>query len=188
MVIESEANIFQRHLIPEESRLVRYSMQQAGIYGSRTNVFYAHFVSVGFATTAVAMSFFNAISYFLQIPFRIVLKMVQFNPPGAAIALVEDATNVVKSLVFVSLGATFITAGLLSPKAIFTHFAPEYYDTLEERLKQENSLNQKKIARLEEELSKANQSLDRASFKLEEQRKELDALKRSTRRTWWRFC
>ncbi|NGX48122.1 MAG: hypothetical protein K1000chlam3_01512 [Chlamydiae bacterium] len=179
--IESEANIFQKYLIPSESRMVRYCMQKAGIFSSCSNFFYAHFVSVGFAVAAVAMSFFNTFSYFLQSPFKIILKIVQFNPIGAVTGFIGDLTNGVRSLVFVSMGVTFIVVGLLFPKAIFTHFAPEYYDSLEARLLQENAMLRKKNNRLEEENKTNIAVIDKESTVIQDLERENDDLKHPIR-------
>lgn len=177
MTSDVGANIFQKYLIPEESRLIRFCMQKAGLYSESPYFFYAHFVSVGFAVVAVAMSFFNIISYILQIPLKLILRVVQFDPFGIVTGLMTDASQVMKSIVFVSLGATFITAGLLFPKPIFTHFAPEYYETLEIRLQKEKTLLQKKIVSLEEEYKHLMHMMEKTSILIKKQERDIDNLK-----------
>lgn len=174
--------------------LVRYCMQKAGIYGSHSNFFYSHIVSVAFAAGAVAMSFFNTISYFLRAPFNIILNVVQFNPIGAVVGLISDCTNVIRSLVFVSLGVTFIVAGLLFPKAIFSHFAPEYYNDLETRLREEVNLLNNRIVWLEKEYRLKEEQLAGAHKVIDDQKKTILNLqpaappKTSPKKPFWKFC
>lgn len=177
MAVESEANVFQKYLIPSESRYVRYCMQKAGIYGNRPNFFYSHIVSVAFAIAAVVMSFFNALSYFVRIPLSILLNIVQFEPIGVVIGLINDCTNVIRSLVFVALGVWFIVAGLLFPKPIFFYFAPEYCDSLETRLMDEVSVLKERISWLENEFHAKQEELDGAHKLIDDQKKTIESFK-----------
>jgi len=135
-VSTTSSNFIQRNLIPEDSHYVRYVMQKAAHFGTHDNLLIAHGVSVAFAVLAVALSVFNAISYLLQTPVKILLNIVQFNPIGLVAHPVIDISSCLKSLLFVSLGVTFVVAGFLFPAALFTHFSPEYYEPLEVRLEQ----------------------------------------------------
>lgn len=149
--VDLGSNVFQRHLIPPDSLNVRFVMQKAGEYGNSTNIFYAHVVSVGFAIVAVALSFFNAFSYALRTPFNILVNVLSFSPIQVVKDLAGDLTGVAKSMVFVSLGVTFVVAGVLFPQAIFTHFAPEYSDTVEVRLRNELEKERKEKQELKTE-------------------------------------
>ncbi|NGX60221.1 MAG: hypothetical protein KR126chlam3_01390 [Chlamydiae bacterium] len=175
--IKSNANFFQKNLIPEKSNLVRYCMYKAGVFASHSNIFYAHFASVGCAIAAIAISFFNMLSYFLQPPFKILLNIVQFSPIKSVKNLFFDIANGVQSLVFVSMGMTFVVAGSIFPKAIFTYFAPEYYQTLKERNQHEIERNKRKISRLEEENNELSSIMDTTSAQLQNFEREIDDLK-----------
>lgn len=145
---KSDPTFIQRNLIPEKSRYVRYVMQKAADFGSSDHFFYAHVVSVGLAVAAVVMSAFNALSYLLQTPVKILLNIVQFNPLGLVTNFVMNLGDVAKSLLFVSLGVTLVVAGVLFPAPIFKHFSPEYYKPMEQRLKQKLDEANEKIAEL----------------------------------------
>ena len=158
------SNIFQRHLIPPDSLNVRYVMQKAGEFGNRDNLFYAHVASVSMAIVAVALSFFNAFSYALRTPFNLVVNILSFSPVKMAEDLVGDLTGMAKSMVFVSLGVTFVVAGVLFPGAIFTHFAPEYSDCIEVRLKNELKGQRKEMLALKAENKKLKEQIDDQSI------------------------
>lgn len=132
-----DVNLFQRYLIPTESRWVRFTMMKASECAREGNIFTSRVYSVALAIGAVVMSFFNAVSYLFGMPFRFGLHIFHFDPFNAFVDLGEDVTAVLRSLVFVSLGVTFVVAGLLFPEAIFTHFAPEDEGNEKERLQQE---------------------------------------------------
>jgi hypothetical protein len=134
---KSNPNLIQTSLIPEESRNVRYLMIKAKDFSSSENPLVAHLIPAILAAGSVALSAINALSYLLQAPIKILLNIVQFRPLGFFVDFAQDLTNLARSLLFVSLGATLIVAGILFPKPIFTHFAPEYYESLPERLKHE---------------------------------------------------
>ncbi len=166
-VAAAEANSFQKYLIPEESMVVRYCMQKAGVFANRSNPFLAHFVSVGFAVAAVAISAFNTISYMLQLPFKILFHVAQFNPYRVVVGAAQDLVNTAKSLVFVTMGVTFIVAGTLFPKPIFTHFAPLYYSSLEVRLKSDLKQEQAENKRLQKEVEKLTKAMEAATSRLQ---------------------
>lgn len=186
--ISSEANIFQKYLIPSQSHYVRFSMQKAGVFANRSNFFFSHFLSVGCAIAAIALSFFNTFIYLLQAPFRVLLHVVQLSPFRAIFGFLEDLTNVARSLVFVSMGTTFIVAGLFFPKAVFSHFAPEYYDSLEERLDHENARLRKKIERLEADLSEVTKVAEKATLLVQERENELDRLRHPAKSWVYKKC
>ena len=138
---ETNTNPFQKFLIPVESKWVCYAMRKAGEYGSSGNFIYAHVLSVAIAVSAVALSALNAFLYLIQTPFKCLLNIVRFSPLDLVKNLLIDVASIVQSVVFVSLGVPFVVAGAIFPHAIFSYFAPEYYDTLEssyERLRIEN--------------------------------------------------
>jgi len=154
---KSNLNLLQMNLIPEASRNVRYLMIKAKDFSGSENVLVAHLIPAILAATSVALSAINALSYLLQAPIKILLNVVQFRPMGLFIDFAQDLTNLARSLLFVSLGATLIVAGLLFPKPIFTHFAPEYYQSLTERQKNELDQKEEENNKLGGEIEKANQ-------------------------------
>lgn len=165
---ESEANVFQKYLIPPNSCGVRWAMQKAGEYGTSENFIQAHITSVAFAISAVVMSFFNALSYFLLIPCYILVDVFSFSPIALFTDIFTGIANSIQSWVFVSLGVSFVAAGLLFPDATFSHFAPEYYQTLDVRHKNRVGQLEKENSALREELDKTTESLDIAMSKIQE--------------------
>lgn len=182
-----EANSFQKYLIPEESMVVRYCMQKAGAYANRSNPFLAHFVSVGFAVAAVALSAFNTFSYALQLPFKLLFHIAQFNPYRAVFGVAEDLINTTKSLVFVTMGMTFIVAGTLFPKPIFTHFAPLYYSSLEVRLEAELKQEKAENERLKSEVDKLTKGMKTATSRIQTLENQGPNRKSLFRRIIWPF-
>ncbi|MBS0629937.1 MAG: hypothetical protein JSS30_06945 [Verrucomicrobia bacterium] len=184
VAVESNTNFIQRNLIPEESRNVRYAMQKAAHFGSSSHPFVSHVVSVAFAVMAVVMSAFNAISYLLQAPIKILLNIVQFNPVAVFTDFAMDIGDLAKSLLFVSLGVTLVVAGFLFPGPIFNEFSPEYYEPLEVRLEQQLEQAKAKYEELEEKYHKLQElnarRLDIERYnegQIEELNKEIE---------WWR--
>lgn len=177
MTVESQANVFQKYLIPEKSSMVRSCMKDAAAYGKSSNFFYAHFVSIAFATTAIALSFLNTFSYIFSAPLRIPMEIVQGNLRGVMMGPLEDITNSIRSFVFVAVGITLVMLGFLFPQ-ILSHFAPEYSNTLEDRLRQKIDWQEKKITSLEEELKNTKERLLTASDHIVEKEEEIDALKK----------
>ncbi len=154
---KSNPNLLQTSLIPEESRNVRYLMIKAKDFSSSENLLVAHLIPAILAAASVALSAINALSYLLQAPFKILLNIVQFRPLGFFLDFAQDLSNLARSLIFVSLGATLVVAGLLFPKPIFTHFAPEYYQSLPERLKYERDQKLEENKNLGSEIERSNQ-------------------------------
>ena len=179
--IDSEVNFFQKHLIPPESKWVRFMMHKAGVYSCEGNFVSSRLFSVMSAICAIGMSFFNALSYFLQAPIKILLNIVNFNPIGVVRDFISDLTNVIRSMIFVSLGLTFIVIGLFLPQAIFTHFAPEYDVTPEAKLLSENEILKKKLESEEELRTKASQKTEKSlsilSNHIQELKKEIEELR-----------
>jgi len=186
-VAAAEANSFQKYLIPEESMVVRYCMLKAGTYANRSNPFLAHFVSVGFAAASVAISAFNTISYTLQLPFKLLFHVAQFNPYRAILGVGEDLVNTAKSLVFVSMGMTFVVAGILFPKPIFTHFAPLYYGSLEVRLEAELEQEKAENERLKSEVDALTKRMETATSRIQTLENRGPNRKSFIRRIFWPF-
>lgn len=188
---KSDPTFIQRNLIPEKSRYVRFVMQKAADFGSSSNLFYAHVVSVGFAVAAVVMSAFNAISYLLQTPVKILLNIVQFNPLKLVANFVVNLGDVAKSLLFVSLGVTLVVAGFLFPAPIFKHFSPEYYKPKEQRLEEQLDEAKAEVAELKAEralYSERNNNIDVIikdnSTEIEGLAKQIEDLKKSKKWFW----
>ncbi len=161
---ENAANPFQKHLIPSESRWVRYVMQKAGEFSRYDNFFTSRALSVACAIAGVVLSLFNTISYLLQAPIRIILNIVTFSPIKLTTDFIQDLVNGALSFAFVSLGVTFVISGLLFPEPIFTNFAPENEETLSGKLEEtENDLSTK-----EKEIEKLVRALNVLSDRVEE--------------------
>lgn len=181
----NNTNFIQRNLIPEESRNVRYVMQKAAYFGNSDNLFVAHLVSVAFVVMAVAMSAFNAVSYLLQAPIKILLNVVQFNPLGVITDFVQDLGDVAKSLLFVSLGVTLFVVGFLIPGPIFNLFSPEYYEPLEVRLEQQLEEANQKMKELEAKYDKLKElNQDRLAIQIFNE-KQLEVLKQEIPSSKW---
>ena len=146
-----QPNLVQKYFIPDESLKVRYCMLKAAQFGNSDRFFSAHFLSVACVLTAVVFSLFNSFSYVLQIPCKILLNIAQFTPIFIIPSIISDLKSCALSLLFVSLGVTFVVAGCLFPKVIFTHFAPEFCETYETRLRNENELLKDQINHLKTE-------------------------------------
>ncbi len=165
--VEGEANAFQKYLVPLESSGVRWSMQKAEEFGSSENFIYAHVISVAFAVGAVAMSLINAVSYILLIPCQMLVNVISLSPMSLVTDIFVGITNAAKSLLFVSLGVTFVVVGVFFPDAIFSHFAPV-------RLKDRVAFLEKENSRLEKELEKSNELLDIATTTIQELERKND--------------
>ncbi len=174
----NNTNFIQRNLIPEESRNVRYVMQKAAYFGNSDNLLVAHLVSVAFVVMAVAMSAFNAVSYLLQAPIKVLLNIVQFNPLGVITDLVQDLGDVAKSLLFVSLGVTLFVVGFLIPGPIFNLFSPEYYEPLEVRLELQLEEANQKLEEFEAKYNKLKELNEGRRAILIQDQETLEALKR----------
>lgn len=130
----SEGNIFQKYLIPPDSKWTRVVMQKAGDYATKGNFVTSRVVCVSLTICAIAFSFFNMISYFLEAPIKILLNVVRFNPVDLVTDFIGDLVSIIRSWTFVGLGVTFVVAGLLFPQEIFAKFAPEYEISMQDQL------------------------------------------------------
>ncbi len=147
-----EVNLFQRYLIPSDSKWVGRCMQKADSFGKTSDFIYSRVLSGALVTVAVAMSFFNAISYVLQIPFKALLNVVRFNPVDLVLDIGRDITNVIRSYAFVMIGIYLIVLGFLYPKQVYSHFAPEYVENTLEKLRVANLVKDQVIIDLEEKI------------------------------------
>ena len=175
---ENAPNPFQKHLIPSESRWVRYVMKKAGDYSRYDNFFTSRALSVACAIAGVVLSVFNIITYLLQAPIRVILNIVTFSPIKLTTDLVQDLVNGALSFAFVSLGVTFVIAGILFPEPIFTNFAPANEETLLGKLEQQEGEL--------EEMKQTNEKLLRALNVMSEKVEELEGeLKRARESRRW---
>lgn len=117
-------NFFQLYFIPKESWKVRWLVQQAGGFAQSPHFPIRHFLSSACAAAAVALSFFNALSYLLQIPFKIPLNIVRFDPLRLVLDPFSDLGNCLRSFIFALFGTTYIFWGILMPETTFPFFAP----------------------------------------------------------------
>lgn len=154
------SNLFQRYFIPTESEKVNWLVQKAGTYALSSDVFYKRVISVAYAIAAVALSFFNAISYLLQIPLKLPLNIVRFDLINFVLDPFKDLNSCLRSLLFVTFGMTYIAWGVLTPETAFPFFAPT-----PERGTNDVQELRNKISRLDKEreaLIKSNQELEHA--------------------------
>ncbi|NGX37390.1 MAG: hypothetical protein K1000chlam2_00544 [Chlamydiae bacterium] len=168
---EIKSNPFQKYLFPAESKWACGAMRKAGEFGSCDNRLYAHVCSVALIVSAVALSAINAALYLIQTPFKCLLNIARFNPINLVKDLVIDIVCVIQSIVFVYLGVPLVIAGFIFPWAVFSFFAPEYYDTLEsshERLRIENE-------KLKIEMKAKEEKLDVQAVVIRDLQGQLDA-------------
>lgn len=165
-----QSNFFQTYFIPTESLLVRGLMQKAGEYSLSNDLYYKHLASVACAVCAVAFSFFNAISYLLQIPLKIPLNIVRFDPMSLFLDPVWDLSNCLRSILFVTFGVTYVAWGILRPSTAFPFFAPPKEKSLEEinqelatQLYKAQEANAKLRNQMEEDSIKMDRILARAN-------------------------
>lgn len=119
-----QTNIYQNYFFPGKSVWVRFLVHKAGEYGADSHFFYRRVASVACAVIAVAFSFFNALSYLLQIPLKIPLNIVRYDPVSLVLDPVTDLSNCLRSLLFALYGVHFVAWGILSPSTAFPYFAP----------------------------------------------------------------
>ena len=168
----AEITPFQRHLVPESSDWVRFCLQNAGKFSTGDNFFTSRVYSVACAVAAVVFAAFNMISYTLRAPLRVLLNIVEFSPLKALIDLVSDVRDAVLSFLIVSLGVTFVVAGLIFPAPIFTNFAPECIETLQSQI---GDLKQS-LKERDEELKSSGAEVDaigKACLELESKHEEV---------------
>jgi hypothetical protein len=188
VVSRPEANFFQQYLIPEDAKWVRYAMLKAGEFSVRSSPLLSHVASTACVVAAVVLSTFNAFSYLLQIPLSLPLKLVQFDLVGFVQSPIANLISAVQSVVMFSLGPTLVTVGLLFPKELFTHFAPEHYLSLEQRLQQENESLKRSTLRKDAEIDGLTESLTIAATKIEELKQEVHKRKHPIRKLLPRIC
>lgn len=154
VAVSPEFDFIQRNLIPQESLYVRSSMNQAAKMGARDNFFTSRLYPLPFVVAALALSFFNTLSYLLQIPFEILLDVARFQPLRVLTDPVVGLINVARSFLFVGLAVPLIVSAALFPKDVLSRFAPDAIYAGEERLLRENEQLKKKIEKLKEKREK----------------------------------
>lgn len=171
--VDPDSNRFQKHLVPEKSSIVRSLLRRAGEWGKCDSMFYSRFLTVALVVGAIVLSLFNTISYLLEIPLKILLNVVHIYPKKLVEDFVVGITCALRSFLFVSFGITFLVAGVLFPKVVFSYFAPNTIETpltqlyfLKESLKEEKV----KLEKIEEE----NQRLIEALSKNADYQNELE--------------
>ncbi len=179
-VIVSGPNFFQRTLVPADSSLVRGAMREAAKHGTSDNILVRHVVSTAFAVASVALSILNTISYLLQIPVKIVLNIVRFDPKGLVFDFAQSLSDTARSLLMGAFGATYVIGGILFPEEVYGFFKPAVIKTaedalgkkqkeLETALEDNKSLQEnadqflKKAKEIEAELNQAKQKLHSAA-------------------------
>lgn len=173
--VSPEFDYIQRYLLPAESKSVRYCMQKASEMSEREDFVTRRLFSVPFVIASIALSFFNAISYLLQIPFIILLNVVRFAPLRLVTDPAIDLINVARSLLFVGMGIPLALAGLIFPKDVFSRFAPDAIEAGEERLVHENKNLQKRIQELEVKIAQDKKLIDAQAALIQS----------NTKPTWW---
>lgn len=150
--VSHEFDLIQRHLLPQDSVAVRYCMDQASEMTKRGDFFTKRLFPLPFVVAAVALSFFNAISYLLQIPFITLLNVARLAPLRFLTDPFVCIINTARSALFVGLGFPLLIAGVVFPEAVFTRFAPDAIVAGEGRLAHENKVLREQIANLEEKM------------------------------------
>lgn len=145
MTTAVEPNIFQTYLIPEKSYYVRWLARTAGEMSLSDSCFSSRCLSLFCAITAVALSIFNAFSYFLEAFMKVPLNIVRFDLCALLLDPFKDLTRCAMSLVFVAFGVTYIIWGLVKPELVFPFFAPP--DTSSEKTIADLSARVKKLER-----------------------------------------
>jgi len=177
VAVSHEFDFIQRHLIPAESKSVRYCMQKASEMSKSEDFVSCRLFSIPFVIVSIALSFFNALSYLLQIPFITLLNIVRLAP----LRLVTDPpigmVNVARSLLFVGMGIPLALAGLIFPDDVFSRFAPDAIEAGEARLVNENQRLQKKIEKLEAKISQDKKLIDAQGA----------LIQKKTNPTWWEW-
>ena len=158
--VSPEFDYIQRYLLPAESKSVRYCMQKASEMSEREDFVSCRLFSIPFVIASIALSFFNAISYLLQIPFMILLNIVCFAPLRLVTDPVIGIINVARSLLFVGMGIPLALAGLIFPKDVFSRFAPDAIEAGEERLVRDNENLQKRIEELQVKIAQDRRLID----------------------------
>lgn len=154
VVVSPEFDFIQRNLIPKESVSVRYCMQQAAAQAEVGSWITARLYSFPFLVVSVALSFFNALSYLLQLPFQFLLNAVRLAPLRLVTDPVIGLINVARSLLFVGLGIPLAVSGLCFPSAVFSRFAPDAIFAGEQRLLHENKALKKEVEELREKVER----------------------------------
>lgn len=176
--VETQPNIFQRYLIPEESHLVRIVLQKAGEWGKSKNIFYSRILTVVLAICAVIFSLLNTICYLLQTPVKMLLNIIHLNPLNLIEEFIIDIGSALSSFLFVSFGATFIVAGILFPAVVFPYFSPENTKKSYSQLKYEYQVLKEKYKEQGRELETLRETLINHT----------DTQLRKNERSFWRFC
>lgn len=163
-----QTNFYQNYFIPQKSEWVRFLVHKAGEYALEEGVFYRRIASVACAITAVAFSFFNTLSYLLQVPFKLPLNIVRCDLISLLLDPIRDLNNCVRSLLFATFGVTYVAWGILMPSTAFPYFAPP----AKRDLAKENQLLLNRLT----EAQQANLELERNKEELQEileQKKEV---------------
>ncbi|NGX45320.1 MAG: Chromosome partition protein Smc [Chlamydiae bacterium] len=132
--IHTGPNFFQRHLVPADSTLVRGAMRQAAEWSLEDNPVVRHLVSTAFAVAAVALSLFKTISYLLQLPVKILLNVVRFDPIALVLDFAQSLSDTGRSLLMAAFGATYVIGGMLFPEEVYGFFKPAVVVMIESAL------------------------------------------------------
>lgn len=145
------ANLFQKYLIPAESKWVRMLMEEADSLSQSSIPLVARLASVVAVAVATFFSLLNSASYALQIPIKILLNVVRFDPLSLGVDLAKDVASVFRSLAFVAVGVSLVIAGPFFPKELFSHFAPSHQGSRLDVLEEDNQEFLQRTIALEEE-------------------------------------
>ena len=120
----SQGNFFQRNLVPDESNLVRWVMQNAAEAASSDSYPVSRVLSVAYAISAVVISFFNTFTYLLVTSCRILENVIQFEFSNAFWVLGSGLCDTTRSFILGTLGVIYVVAGAAFPEAIYGVFCP----------------------------------------------------------------
>ena len=154
VAVSDEFDLIQRYLIPSDSISVRYCMDAAWQMSRREDPLTKRLFPIPFVVAGVALSFFNAISYFLQIPFITLFNFARMAPVRLLTDPFVQIINTARSVLFIGLGLPLTISGLIFPEAVFSRFAPDAIYADEQRFVIENQALRERVEELEKKLYK----------------------------------
>lgn len=165
-------NAFQ-NLIPKDSTVVRKVMQQGAKCSLSSNIIKAHLFSTACTVAAIALSILSIPAYAIRGICEFSVRLLTFQISSAFIFLATNMLNAGKSLLFVTVGVSYVAVGLFFPKKIYPYVSPKEGSVQEIT----EVLNKQLIASRQRELSALGKITD-LKKKLKASQKNLKQLER----------
>lgn len=124
-IISREFDVIQKFLIPRESSMILFCMNQASQLSQKVNFFTKRIFPIPFIVVAIPISLINSVSYFLQIPFISILNVIQGAPLRFLTDPVIQIINTARSILFFGLGIPLLISGMIFPEAVYSRFTFE---------------------------------------------------------------